>query len=97
MLYQIGLLCTVGLGLWVLADVAGARPRRFQALPTALLGGSCALWAGGEALIPLATRPEEILLGRRLLYLGTAVLPNSPAIHEKKAQEPGVPPDSLRS
>ena len=75
MLYQIGLLCTVGLGLWVLADVAGARPRRFQALPTALLGASCALWAGGEALIPLATRPEEILLGRRLLYLGTAVLP----------------------
>jgi signal transduction histidine kinase len=75
MLYEIGLLCTVGLGLWVLADVAGARPRRLQALPTALLGASCALWAGGELLIAHAEAPGEILLSRRLLYLGTAVLP----------------------
>ena len=75
MLYEIGLLCTVGLGLWVLVDVAGARPRRLQALPTALLGASSALWAGGELLITHAAGPEEILLGRRLLYLGTAVLP----------------------
>jgi len=75
MLYEIGLLCTVGLGLWVLGDVAGALPRRLQALPTALLGASSALWAGGEILIQHAAGPEEILLSRRLLYLGTAVLP----------------------
>ena len=75
MLYEIGLLCTVGLGLWILADVAGTRPRRFQALPTALLGASCALWAGGELLVTHAEGPGEILLSRRLLYLGTALLP----------------------
>jgi signal transduction histidine kinase len=75
MLYEIGLLCTVGLGLWVLADVAGALPRRRQALPTALLGASGALWAAGELLIANAAAPEQVLLSRRLLYLGTAVLP----------------------
>jgi signal transduction histidine kinase len=75
MLYEIGLLCTVGLGLWVLGDVAGTLPRRLQALPTALLGASSALWAGGELLVGNAAGPEEILLSRRVLYLGTAVLP----------------------
>ena len=75
MLYEIGLLFTVGLGIWLFADAAGARPRRLQALPTALLGASCALWAGGELLVTHAGGPGEILLSRRLLYLGTAVLP----------------------
>ena len=75
MLYEIGLLCTIVLGLWVLVDVASALPRRLQALPMALLGVSCALWAGGELLIQQAGGPAEILLGRRLLYLGSAILP----------------------
>jgi signal transduction histidine kinase len=75
MLYDIGLLCTIVLGLWLLVDVAGARSRRLQTLPMALLGGSSALWAGGELLITNAALPEEVLLGRRLLYLGAAVLP----------------------
>ena len=38
MLYEIGLLCTIVLGLWVLVDVAGALPRRLQALPMAPAG-----------------------------------------------------------
>jgi len=75
MLYEIGLLCTIGLGLWVLVDVASALPRRLHALPTALLGASSALWAGGELLISDLAGPDQVLLGRRLLYLGTAVLP----------------------
>ena len=75
MLYEIGLLLTVGLGLWVLLDVVGSPPRRLQALPTALLGASSALWAGGEVLMNDAAGPETILVGRRLLYLGTAILP----------------------
>jgi len=75
MLYEIGLLCTIVLGLWVLVDVAGALPRRIQALPMALLGASCALWAGGELLIRQAGGPAEILVGRRVLYLGSAILP----------------------
>jgi len=41
----------------------------------ALLGGTSALWAGGELLITHAALPGEVLLGRRLLYLGAAVLP----------------------
>ena len=75
MLYDLGLLCTVVLGLWVLVDVAGALPRRMQALPTALLGASTAIWAGGELLIAFADGPAEVLQGRRLLYVGTATLP----------------------
>jgi hypothetical protein len=75
MLYDIGLICTIVLGLWMLVDVASARPRRIQALPMVLLGGSSALWAGGELLITNAAAPEEVLLGRRLLYLGAAILP----------------------
>jgi nitrogen-specific signal transduction histidine kinase len=75
MLYEIGLLCTVGLGVWLLLDVSSALPRRLQALPTALLGASCTLWAGGELLIQNATGPAEVVLSRRLLYLGAAVLP----------------------
>jgi signal transduction histidine kinase len=75
MLHEIGLLCTVGLGLWVSLDAAGKLSRRLQALPTALLGASCALWAGGELLVVNATTLEEIILSRRMLYLGTAVLP----------------------
>lgn len=75
MLYQIGLLCTVGLGLWVLLDVISTQPRRLQALPAALLGASSALWAGGEVLMSNGAGPEAILLGRRVLYLGTVVLP----------------------
>jgi len=75
MFYDIGLLCTIVLGFWMLVDVAAARPLRLQALPMALLGGSSALWAGGELLISHAALPEEVLLGRRLLYLGAAILP----------------------
>ncbi len=75
MLHEIGLLCTVGLGFWMALDAAGKLPRRFQALPIALLGVSTALWAGGELLVVNSTRPEEILLSRRLLYAGTALLP----------------------
>jgi signal transduction histidine kinase len=75
MLYDIGLLCTIVLGLWLVVDVAGALPRRLQALPMALLGVSSALWAGGELMIANAAAPAEILLGRRLLYFGSALLP----------------------
>ena len=75
MLYDIGLICTIVLGLWLLVDVTSARPRRLQTLPMALLGGSSALWAGGELMIANAALPEEVLLGRRLLYLGAAILP----------------------
>lgn len=75
MLHEIGLLCTVGLGFWMALDAAGRLPRRFQALPTALLGVSAALWAGGELLVVNAAGPEEVLLSRRLLYAGTVILP----------------------
>jgi signal transduction histidine kinase len=75
MLYDVGLLCTLGLGLWVLFDVVARTPRQFQALPTALLGASSALWASGELLIGHSAVPEEVFRGRCILYLGSAVLP----------------------
>src|SRR4030042_1807570 len=68
MLYDIGLHCTIVLGLWLVVDVAGARPRRLQALPMALLGVSSALWAGGELMIADGADPEKAVLGRSLLY-----------------------------
>jgi signal transduction histidine kinase len=73
--YEIGLLCTLVLGLWVLVEVGGALPRRLQALPSLLLGVSSALWAGGELLIYFAAGSAEVLQGRRLLYLGSGLLP----------------------
>jgi signal transduction histidine kinase len=75
MLHDIGLLCTVGLGFWMALDAAGRLPRRLQALPTALLGVSAAFWAGGELLVVNSSSPDEVLVSRRLLYAGTALLP----------------------
>lgn len=77
MSYELGLLATVVVGLWLVVDVASASPRRLRTLPIALLGGSVALWALGELIIQHAAAPEQVLAGRRLLYLGTAVLPIS--------------------
>jgi K+-sensing histidine kinase KdpD len=51
MLYEIGLLCTIGLGLWVLVDVASALPRRH--------GGTleAANRSGGGAVFTLLLAP----------------------------------------
>ncbi|MDJ0865688.1 MAG: ATP-binding protein [Myxococcota bacterium] len=73
--FELGLIGTIVLGLWVVVDIASARPRRPHALPPALLGLSAALWAAGELLVVQAGEPGEVLAGRRLLYLGTSVLP----------------------
>ncbi|MBW2374145.1 MAG: hypothetical protein JRF70_16585, partial [Deltaproteobacteria bacterium] len=51
MLHDVGLLWTVALGLWLLVDASSQLRRRWEVLPTALLGVATSLWAGGEFLI----------------------------------------------
>ena len=88
MLHDVGLLWTVALGLWLLVDASSQLRRRWEVLPTALLGVATSLWAGGEFLIVHAQEPGEVVLGRRLLYLGTSILPIAWAYTAAEAARP---------
>jgi signal transduction histidine kinase/CheY-like chemotaxis protein len=74
-LYGIGLQFTFAVCLWVALDLVRARGPRSQRVSFILLAVSCALWALGEMWVQAARSPETILLARRILWLGAALLP----------------------
>jgi len=76
-LYGIGLQFTFAVCLWVALDLVRARGPRSQRVSFILLSASCALWALGEMWVQAARAPETLLLARRLLWLGAALLPAS--------------------
>jgi len=74
-IYDVALQLGIAVCLWILIDLVGARgPRRARAA-VALLAAGALLWILGERMTYLGTRDGEILLGRRLLYLGASLVP----------------------
>jgi signal transduction histidine kinase/CheY-like chemotaxis protein len=75
MLYELGLQFTFAVCLWIALDLVRARGPRSQRVTFVLLAASCALWALGEMWVQGAKDGQSILLARRILWLGAAVLP----------------------
>ncbi len=75
MLYNLALQATIATCLWILLDLPAARGPRTGKWPMALLTTSCIAWVLGEWMIHLAATPDEVLLSRRVLFLGAGVLP----------------------
>jgi len=74
MSYLLGLVASAALcGFMVLDPLFSAGERR-RRLPVALLALSAALWAAGEIATQRAASPADLLLGRRVLYLGAAFI-----------------------
>ncbi len=77
MLYSVGLQFTFAVCLWTLLDLYRGRGARSQRAAFALLAASCAAWALGEMWLDAARGGGNILLARRLLYLGASILPSA--------------------
>lgn len=75
MLYNLALQATIAVCLWILVDLPAARGPRSGKWPMALLATSCIAWVLGEWMIHLAASPDEVLLSRRVLFLGAGLLP----------------------
>jgi signal transduction histidine kinase len=74
LLYELGLLATFSVSLWVAIDLAGARGPLARRLPFAGLVGTCAVFAVGTLAFERAATPEQVLAARRILYLGVVTL-----------------------
>lgn len=70
MLYDLGLIAALAVCSWIgLDSLAVSRfGRRVSAI--AVLSLSATLWIAGELLLTRAAGPEELAIGRRVLYLG---------------------------
>ena len=75
MLYNLALQATLAVCLWILLDLPAARGPRAGKWPMALLVASCGAWVFGEWMLHLAATPREVLLSRRVLFLGAGALP----------------------
>jgi signal transduction histidine kinase len=73
--YVVALSVTVTVAVWMAVDVTLRSPRRKRTLPITLTALAIAAWAAGQTALLDATTPGERLLARKLLYLGTVVLP----------------------
>jgi signal transduction histidine kinase len=72
--WEIGLLGTIIVCLWMAVDTAQARAPLARRLPVVALAVAVGLWAAGEIGVWQATTPEGVLLARRALYAGTSLL-----------------------
>lgn len=75
MIYDVALQLGIAVCLWILIDLVGARGPRRARLPVALLAIGALLWILGERLTYLGTRDAEVLIGRRILFLGSSLVP----------------------
>ncbi|HVP30015.1 MAG TPA: ATP-binding protein [Myxococcota bacterium] len=75
MIYDLALQLSIAVCLWVVIDLVGARGPRAARAPFALLAGGALLWILGERMTFLGTSDAEILLGRRVLFLGASLVP----------------------
>jgi signal transduction histidine kinase len=71
-LYDLGLILSIGIGSWLALDVSLAESWRRRSLSLGLMGVTGALWASCEVLIAGAETAAELALLRRLLYLAVA-------------------------
>ncbi len=74
LLYELGLLATFSVCLWVAIDLAGARGPLSRRLPFVGLMISCAVFAVGTLAFERAATPEQVIAARRILYLGILTL-----------------------
>ncbi len=72
--YEIGLLFTAIIYGWVVGDLLLARGWRRRFPGIALAAAAIAVWAVGEFFVRHAISPEEVLAGRRILFLGVCAL-----------------------
>jgi signal transduction histidine kinase len=75
MFYELGLLGTIVVGLWIAVDVGSACGDRGKRLGLVLLGAAGTIWAAGQFALDQAIRPAEIVLARRVLFAGACGLP----------------------
>lgn len=75
MLYDLALLCTVGIGLWIILDLLRGVSRSVELVQLLGFSVTASLWAGGELVIQLGQEASDFLFGRRILYAGACFLP----------------------
>jgi signal transduction histidine kinase len=75
MLYDLALLCTVGVGLWILLDLLRGVSRSVELAQLLGFAATVSLWAAGELAIQHGREGSDFLLGRRMLYAGACFLP----------------------
>jgi signal transduction histidine kinase len=75
MLYDLALLCAVGVGLWIMLDLLRGVSRSVELVQLLGFAATVSLWAGGELTIQLGQKASDFLLGRRMLYAGACFLP----------------------
>lgn len=75
MVFDLGLIVTFSLSVWVAIDLllaGGARDRR---LPFVALASTSGIWMLGELVGRRATTPDDVLFAWRILHLGVSMLP----------------------
>jgi signal transduction histidine kinase len=75
MLYDLALLCAVGVWLWIALDLLRGVRRSVELAQLLALALTVSLWSGGELLIQLGRDGGDFVLGRRVLYAGACFLP----------------------
>jgi signal transduction histidine kinase len=75
MLYDLALLCAVGVGLWIMLDLLRGGSRSVELVQLLGFAATVSLWAGGELAIELGHEASYVLFGRRMLYAGACFLP----------------------
>ncbi|MDH3285556.1 MAG: hypothetical protein OEQ13_12520, partial [Acidobacteriota bacterium] len=75
MLYDLSLLFTVGVGLWIILDLLRGVSRSVELVQLLAFAATVSLWAGGELAIQLGRDASDYLFGRRMLYVGACFLP----------------------
>lgn|GEM_PF-1235037 len=74
-LAEVGLIGALVIALWIAIDAARSPSPLGRRLPVILLGLASGLWSFGELFAERAATPEELLLGRRVLFAGATLLP----------------------
>ena len=77
MLYDLGLAATVAICGWIALDLLTSTGWRRRSLAVVAMAAAVAVWATGDLLIGRARTPAEVLLARRVDYLGICALPLS--------------------
>jgi signal transduction histidine kinase len=75
MVFDLGLVVTFSLCMWVVIDLLVAGGARERRLPFVALASTSGVWVLGELVGRRAATPEEYLLARRILHFGVSLLP----------------------
>ena len=75
MLFDLGLVVTFSLCVWIVIDLLVAGGTRDRRLPFVALASTSGIWVLGELVGSRAATPEEYLFARRILHFGVGLLP----------------------